>query len=383
MDLIITDIEMSLLTNKQLATTISIGKYYLVSISECWYRVRIEKTNGTNNSALCFFIDVGDREWFSYDNIYHCDDKFLKFPAQAVCFSLVGLEDFGENPDVKQHLDEHLAGKILIGEILTKSEEYIAQEKSKELEAKIQIVLYDTSSDDDVQLNSLILENICESSTPPKLERIKCNEVYISYISDNGDTYCHLKKSRSGLHYISKLIHQLTESGLDYEQYRLSATSTSPSSTTKNLYLIHDKDDNKWYRASILSPTDHHHKDTVNDGMKTKLCKCVDYGMIKCVESNNIYRLDLLSTALNKYPPQAILTKLNDIADFNKTVVARLRGLLNPNSLVIAEVIGSSVIPVVNIFKRLEPNKILCKINDTIRMEQELEKYLYKENFTN
>lgn len=100
MDSIITDIELSLLTDKKQAQNIIPGHIYLVSITECWYRVRVDAVDHSKRRCHCFFIDVGDADWFSVEQIYVCDPKFQRFPAQAICFSLFGLEDFAGNDRV-------------------------------------------------------------------------------------------------------------------------------------------------------------------------------------------------------------------------------------------------------------------------------------------
>lgn len=380
MDSIITDIELSLLTDKKQAEQIVVGKIYLVSITECWYRVRVDKNDYAKNRCHCFFIDVGDEDWFAMDEIFVCDPKFQKFPAQAICFSLIGLEDFAGNPHAAHQIDEMLANKVLIGEILTKSDDYIAQDKSNDLQAKIQIELYDTSSQDDVRLNPLILDKICENTVEPVLDRKKMNLVYISHVSDNGDIYCLLQQSRNSLHYINKVIHQLTETGSTCEKFRnSSAVNVKNRNIAQGLYLIYDKNDKQWYRAAVSWD---------KSGSKpTELCKCVDYGFEKMIELENIYRLDMLSAALHKYPLQAIGVKLNDIDKFDESVIKRLRGLLLPNAMTpntfiqseantIVIIVEGSNMPLVNIFKRMAPSNILYRINDTIRLEQELEKYV-------
>lgn len=365
MDTLLTDIELELFSNKQVAETIEMEKIYLVMISECWYRARIEKKDLTQKRVLCFFIDVGDDDWYPFDQIYVCDPKFVRFPPQAICLTLFGLEDFAENPNARQQVEDHLAGKSLIAEVMTTQDEYVAKDRSNDLEAKIQTILYDTSSDEDIQLNKLISEKICEKTDAPQLQRfMKFNHIYISYITDAGDVYCHLYNSKSSLQYINKLIHQLTDGTFDYTQYRY-VDSDMGGNLMQNLYLIYDKSEHKWYRAAIL-PT--------NSIASTEQCKCIDYGMTKTIEREHIYRLDLLSAALNMYPAQAILMRLNEITSYNENVIARLRGLLNSTSMVMAQVVNSGTIPLVNIYKRLESTKVLCKINDTIRMEQELEK---------
>lgn len=160
LDSLLTAIESDFFIRKQVANQILIGKIYLVLVSECWYRVRIERRDAAQNRALCFFIDAGDVDWFPINKIYHCDLKFVNFPAQAICLRLSGLEDFAENPNAKQNVDKYLAGKSLTAEILTKSDEYQLEVDSGDLGPKIRTILYDTSSDEDIHLNSLISKKI-------------------------------------------------------------------------------------------------------------------------------------------------------------------------------------------------------------------------------
>lgn len=367
MDSLLTDIELALFSNKKVAETIHIGKIYLVMISECWYRVRIERKSMEQKRVCCFFIDVGDEDWYPIDEIYMCDPGFVRFPAQAICLTLRGLEDFAENPNSRQQVEDHLANKSLIAEILTKQDDYVAKMKSNDSEAKIQTILYDTSSDEDVQLNPLIMKKICQTTEAPQLQRAKINHVNISHITDTGDIYCQLTSSKSSLQYINKLIHQLTDGSFDFSKYRYVASDVNgdvDGNVMAGLYLIYDKSEDKWYRAAILPM----------HMPKTEKCICIDYGMAKTIDREHIFRLDLLSDALRLYPKQAILVRLNEISSYNENVIARLRGLLNPTATVMAQVVSGNNIPLVNIYKRLETTKVLCKINDTIRMEQELEK---------
>lgn len=354
---------------KKICTNLSVGKYCYITNPEC-NRIRIEKIDKTRNAALCFLIDYGDEEWWSLDQIYDGDSKLFELPAQAIRFSLYNLEDFAENPHAKQEIDELLAGKILIAEVRSTEVEYSVQCESTDMDAKVKAIFYDTTSDEDIQLNKVILDKICEKAEPPQLKRTKWNPVYISHITDNGDIYCQLYNEKANtVHNIKQLIHRLTQNGVD-KQYRFSIKHTINDLTANELFLIYDDSDRKWYRAAILA------NQKANDAYE--LCKYIDYGMTKFVARHNIYRLQMLSTALSKYPHQAIHVRLNDIKQYNAKVVARLRGLLCSNQPVLAQVVGTvSMIPMVNICKRLESqeNKILCNINDTIRMEQEIEKY--------
>lgn len=368
LDSILDDIETELVSGgaKTICTNVAVGKYCYITNPDC-YRVRIEKIDEVRKVALCFLIDYGDEEWWPLDAIYEGDAKLFELPSQAIRFSLFNLEDFAENPHAKQEVDEYLAGKTLIAEVKSTQTEYLAQCESS-VDAKIKAVFYDTSSDEDVHLNKVILEKICEKVEPPQLQRSKWNPVHVSHISDSGDIYVQLYSDKGNtVHNIKQLIHRLTQNGINKQFARLNAKVTTTNDfTPSELYLIQDTSDLKWHRAAILP------KKTGDDSCE--LCKYVDYGMTKLVARENIYRLDLLSAALSKYPQQAIHVRLNDVTNYNARIVARLRGLLCSGSPVLAQIVSlSSMIPMVNICKRLE-NNILCKINDTIRMEQEIER---------
>lgn len=269
-----------------------------------------------------------------------------------------------------------LANKVLIGEVLTKADDYARQDKSNDLDAKILIDLFDTSSLEDIRLQPLILNKICESISEPQLDRDrrKMNLVYISHVSDSGIIYCHLQSSRDSLHYINKVIHQLTATGSTSDKFRAAAKNNG---TNEGLYLVFDKIENRWYRATIML------NKIGKRSPQTEMVRCVDYGFELAIEMENIFVMETLSAALNKYPPQAIGMRLHEVHHYNESVIARLRGLLLPNGFTpnaspdgnaIVVVIESTNIPVVNIYKRLAPDNILYRVNDTIQMEQELEK---------
>lgn len=355
---------------KTVCPNLAVGKYGFITNPDC-YRVRIEKMDLNRKMALCFLLDYGDEEWWSLDQIYEGYANLFELPAQAIRFSLFNLEDFAENPHAKQEVDEYLAGKTLIAEVKSTQTEYWAQCQSS-VDAKIKAVFYDTSSDEDVQLNKVILEKICENVEPPQLQRSKWNPVCVSYISDDGDIYMQLYNDKGNtVHNIKQLIHRLTQNGISKQFTRTSGKLSGGDSTANELYLIQDATDLKWYRAVIL-PKRNFNAAAADASME--LCKYVDYGMTMAVPRENIYRLDLLSAALSKYPHQAIHVRLNDVTNYNAKIVARLRGLLCAGVPVLAQIANvTAMIPMVNICKRLE-NNILCKINDTIRMEQEIER---------
>lgn len=194
MDALITDIELSMMDNdKRKPKTVAVGEYYLVSTTDCWYRVKAEGIDIESNYCVCFFIDIGEWERVALDEIYVCDAKYLELPGQSVCFTLDGLEDFGENPKAKSHLDNLISGKVCIGEILTQRKEYEKDGASNFSDARIKMILYDTSSEEDINLNPVILKHICDDTPVPELNRKGVTTVIVTHVDDSGDVYCQIK----------------------------------------------------------------------------------------------------------------------------------------------------------------------------------------------
>lgn len=100
----------------------------------------------------------------------------------------------------------------------------------------------------------------------------------------------------------------------------------------------------------------------------------IDFGMKRTVKGNDLYCIDKLSVALSRFPPQVLQVKLYDIKQITPNVIARLRGLLKPDTPAIVKVMELGVISNVNIFIRLEQNNILLPVNHTINHEMEMEK---------
>lgn len=360
MDALITDIELSMMGNdKRKPGTVAIGEYYLVSTTDCWYRVRIEEIDCNNNQCVCFFIDIGEWERVSLDEIFVCDAKYLNLPGQSVCFTLDGLEDFGENPTAKPHLDNLISGKVCIGEILTQRNEYEKDGDSSGFgDVRIKMILYDTSSDEDVNLNPVILKHICDDTPMPELNRKSVTTVVVTHVDDSGDVYCQLKDD--AIVYIQKLINNLVKSNALEGKHR---GLYKGKSSEQQLYLVQDDKDNKWYRASL---------EVEESGPFCRMLY-VDRGLKKSVNVSNIYRLESLSVALSRYPTQAVRMRMFDIPDITDYLLSRMRVLLKPGLTAMVKVAALSVIPLVKIYMHLEQNNILVCVNDSIRSEMELE----------
>lgn len=185
------EIENYMVERKERPASVVRERIYLISINDCWHRVRVEELDKSKGTALCFFIDFGDTDWLPVDQLYICEANFLCLPAQAVPFSLYGLEDFEQNPFACKHLDELLPTKSVVGKIFTKEGEFnTANLKSC---SKIQVVIFDTSTQDDINLNHLLLDNICNNTPAPEIRKHTVNNVLVTDVTDNGDIYVQLR----------------------------------------------------------------------------------------------------------------------------------------------------------------------------------------------
>lgn len=360
MDALITDIELSMMgCEKRKPSIVAIGEYYLVSTTDCWYRVRVEGIDSDNDQCVCFFIDIGEWENVALGEMYVCDAKYLSLPGQSVCFTLDGLEDFGENPKVKTHLDNLISGKVCIGEILSQQNEYEKDGDNADLgDARIKMILYDTSSDEDINLNPVILKHICDDMPKPELDRKGVSTVVVTHVDDFGDVYCQLKDD--AIVYIQKLINNLIKSNVLETKHR---GLYKTKSTEQQLYLVQDEKDNKWYRASL----------EVDESSTQCRMLFVDTGCQKSVNVSNVYRLEMLSVALSRYPAQAIRMRMFDIPVVTDYLLSRMRVLLKTGLTAMVKVAAFSVIPLVKIYMHLEQNNILVCVNDSIRSEMELD----------
>jgi tudor domain-containing protein 1/4/6/7 len=141
------------------------------------------------------------------------------------------------------------------------------------LQPRIKIVIYDTSSDEDVNLNTVILKEVCQdmSKNIPQLDLAQTyNRVVATHVDEAGDVYCQLEQ-KGMMQYIEvntavyahriyqnlivvmnfllqKLIYNLVESKFDVDDEHRGLYEQQPDSdtATNQLYLVYDTVGSKW-----------------------------------------------------------------------------------------------------------------------------------------
>lgn len=310
------DIEMDILQTKYHPTNLVVGHIYL-AVSEFTFRVRIERNDFIHCQCLCFSIDHGITEWYPMDQIFVCRPEFLQFPGQAFCLTLFGLEDCAKHPHASSCLDMMLTDHSLIASIVSKQCDYEMQLLAKPDETpRLSAILYDTSSDEDLQLNDVLLGDICSDTQWPIIERQGLTPVTVSYVSQSGEIFCQPESNAADQNYVQMLIEQTMQ------RHPLVEHRFSKDDSPNRLFLVKDVSDEHWYRATLGKL----------HGDQQQQAFYVDIGCDRIVDTKNIHDLSAVSQVLQKYPHQAVKCLLFDVNEITNMTVDNLRAYLKPGT---------------------------------------------------
>ncbi|XP_035004438.2 tudor domain-containing protein 7B isoform X2 [Hippoglossus stenolepis] len=127
-----------------------------------------------------YYVDHGFSEVTSKTKVFELHEKFFKLPFQATKCKLAGLEPFCQEPAVLKKFETMASGRILLAEILERGQTPLA-------------VLYDTSQDDDVNINAACMKALHDKTLASPLQ---VNSAYmnvtVSSVCSDGTVYCQL-----------------------------------------------------------------------------------------------------------------------------------------------------------------------------------------------
>ncbi|KAM3622695.1 uncharacterized protein V6R79_002113 [Siganus canaliculatus] len=136
-----------------------------------------------SNKVKVYYLDYGFTVETSQTNVLELHQDFLKLPFQATNVRLAGLEVFSSHPVVLSTLDKLAVGKILLMETL---------EPCQQNEIPV-AVLYDTSHDDDVNINSACLKVLQDKTmNNPLTVNVTYQDVHVTNVCTDGTIYCQL-----------------------------------------------------------------------------------------------------------------------------------------------------------------------------------------------
>ncbi|XP_078039259.1 tudor domain-containing protein 7A-like [Augochlora pura] len=332
--------------------SIEVGNYYVVFDDDYWHRVRCIEYNALTEMATVFFIDLGGEDTFHANRLQALDKTFCVLPAQALRLSLYGFEDFSECDSILGQIEKCLIGypSLFV--------EVISRDKDKN-GPYTTVVFQDTHGPDDVNLNIELSKQIVQQTSAASKLNIggQLSEVLISHIEKDGNVFVQVKSESMKI--LVRLLHRLVSTGLNAEEIENCKVTEIDENKT---YFV--SVNNNWYRGRIVNH--------FRDQLKAYL---IDFGKTVSTYKNNLLSLEKLSDMLAKYPAQALKVHLHNIDSsmFNEKMIAKLKELAPSGDPLLVKVVSSkNNVPVVELFKRIQPSNMLVSINNTLALEDEL-----------
>uniref|UniRef100_A0A8C5KHT7 Tudor domain-containing protein 7 n=1 Tax=Jaculus jaculus TaxID=51337 RepID=A0A8C5KHT7_JACJA len=176
--------------------TVHVGQLLAVNAEEdAWLRAQIISTE-ENKIKVCY-VDYGFCENVEKSKAYKLNPKFCSLSFQATKCKLAGLEILNDDPDLVKVVESLTCGKIFAVEILDKSDIPL-------------VVLYDTSGEDDININATCLKAICDKSLEVHLQvDAMYTNVKVTNICSDGTLYCQVPCK--GLNKLNDLLHKIED----------------------------------------------------------------------------------------------------------------------------------------------------------------------------
>uniref|UniRef100_A0A669EQN7 Tudor domain containing 7 b n=1 Tax=Oreochromis niloticus TaxID=8128 RepID=A0A669EQN7_ORENI len=161
-------------------SSLSSGQLVAVRAEEEEEILRAQVCEVMTDKVKVYYVDHGFSEVISKNKAFELHEKFFKLPFQATKCKLAGLEPFCQDPAVLKKFETMASGKILLAEILERGQTPL-------------VVLYDTSQDDDININAACMKALHDKSlaSPLQVPNAYMN-VTISSVCSDGTIYCQL-----------------------------------------------------------------------------------------------------------------------------------------------------------------------------------------------
>uniref|UniRef100_A0AAR2JE35 Uncharacterized protein n=1 Tax=Pygocentrus nattereri TaxID=42514 RepID=A0AAR2JE35_PYGNA len=157
----------------------TIGQLVAVALEdESVLRAQVHQVTTENVKVFC--VDHGFSEVVGGDKLFRLSDQFFTLAFQATSCQLAGLEPFREDPEVLKTLESIACGRTLLAELV-------------EREATPLVVLYDTSQQTDVNINSACLQALQDKTMENPLQvNSSYSDVCVTNVCSDGSVYCQL-----------------------------------------------------------------------------------------------------------------------------------------------------------------------------------------------
>ncbi|XP_074110841.1 tudor domain-containing protein 7 tapas isoform X2 [Cotesia typhae] len=347
--------------------SVKVKRYYAVKKDDIWQRVYVDFIDTESESADVFFIDTGDVDTVSLNDLCILDMSFYELAPQAVRFSIAGYDELSSY---------NVINKIGV-ELLTNLSCYVqvmSREKN-DLGVLINGVFYDTSTDEDININDLILEKLIKTVSSPKLiSEGEVLEVYLSHVDEEtGGVFIQI--NNDSFEVLNALIEKLT-SEINEEVIKRAAVKWNW--VTRDVAYLARLEEGPMARAKVIQQPQ-------GDRLNVLL---VDVGKTMVVTASQILRIQmippahdnnfkLLAAAVEKFPVQTCGIQLHNTRTSvlsDKKILKPLREMAPPKVKLFCKVIKEAKkdsLAVVELFKRGGKDKdySLISINNTLALQ--------------
>ncbi|XP_074656038.1 tudor domain-containing protein 7B-like [Tubulanus polymorphus] len=211
----------------------SVGSVYAAMLNDGVVS-RIKVISRQGDGVVCYFLDHGDTDTIDVKQIFPIKPQFNTLSYQAVTCSLAGLEDFNEKDSVIETLIQILLNKTFIAEVLDRSD-------------RLSVLLYDTSTAADVNVNDLITNTVNDEEFSPVLpEEGGILEVVVTHVADNGLIHVQIA-NHPGIKRLDLLMQDIEKHFSKPSRADEYVKSPRPGLVVVARYSV----DNSWYRAEI------------------------------------------------------------------------------------------------------------------------------------
>ncbi|KAM4877517.1 tudor domain-containing protein 7 [Thomomys bottae] len=175
---------------------VHVGQLLAVKAEEdAWLRAQI--ISAEENKLKVCYVDYGFSEHVEKSKAYKLNPKFCSLSFQATKCKLAGLDILNDDPDLVKVVESLTCGKIFAVEILDKSDIPL-------------VVLYDTSGEDDININATCLKAMCDKSLEVHLQvDAMYTNVKVTNICSDGTLYCQVPCK--GLNKLNDLLHKIED----------------------------------------------------------------------------------------------------------------------------------------------------------------------------
>ncbi|CAD6234121.1 GSCOCG00007573001-RA-CDS [Cotesia congregata] len=346
--------------------SVKVKRYYAVKKDDTWQRVYVDFIDTESESADVFFIDTGDVDTVSLNDLCTLDRSFYELAPQAVRFSIAGYDELSSY---------NVINKIGV-ELLTNLSCYVqvmSREKN-DLGVLINGVFYDTSTDEDINVNDLILEKLIKTVSSPKLtSEGEVLEVYLSHVDeDTGGVFIQI--NNDSFEVLSALIEKLTA---EINDEVLKRAAVKWSWVTRDVAYLVRLPEGPMARVKVIQqPQGDRLNVLLVDIGKTMVVSASQLVRIQMIPPAHDNNLKLLAAAVEKYPVQTCGIQLHNTRTSvlsDKRILKPLREMAPPKVKLFCKVIkeAKDSLAVVELFKRGGKDKdySLISINNTLALQ--------------